>query len=130
MEISLFDRFGGSAAIYAVVELFYVRVLDDSKLAPFFADANMSELKKSQRDFMTVAFGGSNECDVQNLTEVHSYMVKMKGVGDAHFDAVAVHLQATLEELDVPARLVGEVMEIVCGQRDAILGRVEGQKAA
>ena len=129
MEISLFDRFGGSAAIYAVVELFYVRVLDDSKLAPFFADANMSELKKSQRDFMTAAFGGSNKSDV-HLTEVHSYMVKMKGVGDAHFDAVAVHLQATLEELDVPARLVGEVMEIACGQRDAILRRVERQKAA
>ena len=130
MELSLFDRLGGSAAIYAAVELFYIRVLDDPKLAPLFAGADMSELKKHQRDFFTMALGGPNEYEAQHLADAHSHMVKIKGVADEHFYAVAGHLEATLEELDVPSTLIAEVMDIAGSTRDAIFGRVQDQKAA
>lgn len=130
MELSLFDRLGGSAAIYAAVELFYIRVLDDQKLAPLFAGADMSELKKHQRDYFTMALGGPNGYEGQHLTDADSHMVKTEGVSDEHFDAVAGHLEATLEELDVPSALIAEVMDIVGSRRDAIFRRVEGQKAA
>ena len=90
----------------------------------------MSELKKNQRDFLTMAFGGPSESEGQDLADADSYRVKMKGLSDEHCDAVAGHLQATLEELDVPSALVGEVMEIAGRARNAIIGRVEGQKAA
>ena len=33
---SLYERLGGPRAIFAAVEEFYVRVLDDPQLAPFF----------------------------------------------------------------------------------------------
>ena len=124
MEISLFDRLGGSAAIHAAIELFYVRVLDDPKLAPFFAGTNMSALKKNQRDFFTMALGGSDEYKGQDLTAAHAYMVEKEGLSDEHFDAVAGHLQATLEELAVPAALVSEVMEIV-GKARSLKGVLE-----
>jgi hemoglobin len=45
-----------------------------------------------------------------------------KGLNEDHFNAVATHLQATLEELDVPADLVGEVMSIAASTHDDVLG--------
>lgn len=130
MELSLFDKLGGSAAVYAAVELFYAKVLDDPNLKPFFAGVEMNDQKRKQRDFLTMAFGGPNNYDGQDLTEAHRYLVKMKDMSDEHFDAVAGHLQDTLTELNVAEDLAGEVMSIVEGTRAAVLGRKAKEQAA
>ena len=130
MELSLYDKLGGSAAVYACVELLYTKVLDDPNLSPFFEGADMNEQKRKQRDFLTMAFGGPRNYDGQALSDAHSYLVKMKGLSDEHFDAVAGHLQDTLTELNVPEDLAGEVMSIVAGTRDAALFRAQMRKAS
>ena len=58
-------------------------------------------------------------------TALRGFAVK-RGVGDAHFDAVAVHLKATLEELGVGPTEIGEVLTIVGGTRADVLGRQRG----
>ena len=130
MEISLFDKLGGSAAVHAAVELFYTKILDDPMLTPFFRGVDMNDQKRKQRDFLTMAFGGPNNYDGQDLTEAHRYLVKMKGLTDEHFDAVAGHLQDTLTELNVPEDLAAEIMAIAGGTRDAVLGRKPKEQAA
>jgi len=45
-----------------------------------------------------------------------------KGLNESHFNAVAGHLQATLEELNVPADLIAEVMAIAGSTKDDVLG--------
>jgi len=40
---------------------------------------------------------------------------------EAHFGAVAGHLQSTLQELNVPANLIGEVMKIAASTHDDVL---------
>ena len=45
------------------------------------------------------------------------------GLNDGHFDSVAGHLQETLDEMGVPADLIGEVMTIAASTRDAVQGR-------
>lgn len=37
--------------------------------------------------------------------------------------AISGHLQETLDEMGVPADLIGEVMTIAASTRDAVLGR-------
>ena len=130
MNLSLFDKLGGSAAVHATVEIFHTKILDDPKLKPFFKGVDMNDQKRKQRDFLTMAFGGPHNYDGQDLTEAHSYLVKMKGLSDEHFDAVAGHLQDTLTELDVPKDLAAEVMEIAGGTRDAVLGRKPKEQVA
>ncbi len=45
------------------------------------------------------------------------------GLNHAHFGAVTPHLQATLEELGVPANLVNDVMTVAASTKDDILNR-------
>lgn len=122
MSESLYDRIGGEAAIMAAVERFYQKVLADERTRPFFENLDMNEQTQKQVAFMSWAFGGPVELKGRDLRTAHAKLVA-KGLGDVHFDAVAGHLEATLEELGVPTELVKESLEIVAGTRNEVLGR-------
>ena len=69
-----------------------------------------------------MVFGGPNNYSGRDLREGHAHLVA-KGLNDDHFNAVAGHLQATLEELNVPGDLIIEVMTIAGSTRDDVLNR-------
>lgn len=79
-------------------------------------------MKASQRAFLAAAFGGPDTYEGPSLAAAHAHLVET-GLDDSHFDAVAGHLKETLDELEVPADLAGEVMTIVAATRDEVLGR-------
>lgn len=106
----------------AAVDLFYQKVMADELTRPFFADLDMAAQVKKQVSFMTWAFGGPSEYKGRDLRTAHAALVK-KGLGDAHFDAVAGHLAATLGELGVAPSLIQEVIGIVGSQRNVVLNR-------
>jgi len=122
MPPSLFERLGGEAAIEAAVVLFYEKVMGDTRLAPFFGDLDMGAQIKKQIGFMTMAFGGPNRYTGRDLRASHARLVQ-RGLGDEHFDAVAAHLAATLDELGVDAAVSSEVLSIVASTRGDVLGR-------
>jgi hemoglobin len=122
MEESLYDKIGGEAAVNAAVDLFYRQVLADDHISKFFDTTDMEEQHKKQKAFLTMAFGGPNEYTGKDMREAHAKLVE-DGLTDSHFDAVAVHLQKTLEELGVAADLIGQVMEIAGSTREDVLGR-------
>ncbi len=119
---NLFERIGGAAAVDAAVDLFYRKVLSDDTVSDYFDDVDMDSQRAKQKAFLTMAFGGPNEYSGDNLRDAHAQLVK-RGLNDKHFDAVATHLQATLEELDVANDIVSEVMSIAGSTRDDVLGR-------
>lgn len=49
---TLYDEIGGTKALDATVELFYVKVLENEKLAPFFEKVSMPVLKNHQKRFL------------------------------------------------------------------------------
>lgn len=122
MSDSLYERIGGAPAVEAAVDVFYRRVLADSHISHFFDDTDMDAQRSKQKAFLTMAFGGPNEYTGKDLSDAHRDLVR-RGMNDSHFDAVAGHLQATLEELGVPEAETGEVMTIAGGTRDAVLCR-------
>ena len=122
MGASLFDRLGGDAAIMASVERFYEKVLADGRTRRFFENLNVEAQTQKQVAFMAWAFGGPTEYKGRDLREAHATLVK-RGLGDAEFNAVVGHLEATLRELGVSEELVSEVRVIVEGTRDRVLGR-------
>lgn len=116
---SLFMRLGGENAVEAAVEAFYAKVMADDRIRGFFDGIDMTDQKRKQRDFLTMAFGGPNVYDGRDMRSAHAWM----NLEDPHFDAVVENLGATLQELGVPAGLIGEAAEIAESVRDEVLNR-------
>jgi hemoglobin len=119
---SLYDRLGGIGAVEAAVGLFYEKVTADALTAPFFLQLDMAAQVRKQIAFMAHAFGGPSQYKGRDLRTAHQGLVQ-RGLSDAHFDAIAGHLQATLKELDVTDDLITECLNLVSGLRDEVLGR-------
>lgn len=127
MSDSIFDQIGGAAAVDAAVDIFYRKVLSDDSISMFFDDTDMDAQRDKQRSFLTMVFGGPNEYTGKDLRTAHAPLVE-KGLNEDHFMAVAGHLQATLEELNVPANLIETIMGIAAGTIDDVLNRQYGHR--
>jgi hemoglobin len=123
MTATLYERIGGEPAIMAAVDLFYAKVMADSLTRPFFSGLDMKAQVQKQISFMSRALGGPVEYQGRSLRAAHEKLVKEKGLGDAHFDAVAGHLKSTLEELGVDQAIVDEALAAIGGMRNDVLGR-------
>ena len=119
---SLYERIGGEGALMAAVDLFYRKVLTDPLTKPFFEKLDMIAQTKKQIAFMAWAFGGPAEYKGRSLRAAHTGLVN-RGLSDSHFDAVAGHLTATLQELKVPPDLIAEALGIVASTRNEVLNR-------
>ncbi len=122
MADTIYQKIGGEAAVDAAVDLFYRKVLSDDHISTYFDDTDMDAQREKQKAFLTMVFGGPNEYTGKDLRTAHAKLVE-QGMDDSHFDAVAGHLQATLDELGVPADIAGEIMTTAAGTRDEVLNR-------
>ncbi len=120
--MSLFERLGGEGAVDAAVDIFYRKVLADDSVNRFFESTDITEQSVKLKGFLTMAFGGPNNYSGKDLREGHAHLVK-DGLNDNHFDAVAGHLSATLEELGVAQDLIAEVMAVAGSTRGDVLGK-------
>jgi hemoglobin len=118
-EASIYESIGGEPALVAVVDDFYVRVLADPQLAGFFAGANMTKLKGRQVEFFAAALGGPDLYQGAGLREVHAG----RGISQADFDRVAVHLTAALADAGVPAETITQIAEAITPLADDIVSR-------
>lgn len=127
MSASLYERIGGQAAVDAAVDAFYGRVLADPTLAPLFEGVDMARQRGKQRVFLAYAFGGPVRYQGKDLRAAHAHL----DLTEAHFAAVAGHLQDTLVELGVPSELIEEVMAIAASTHDDVLNLpADGARAA
>ncbi len=121
-SLSLYDRIGGAAAVDAAVDVFYGKVLSDYRINRFFDGIDMNAQTIKQKAFFTMAFGGPNTYTGADLRSAHAGLVKM-GLGNDHFNVVMEHLGATLQELNVPAELIGEAAALAESTRNDVLGK-------
>ena len=122
MSETLYDQLGGAAAVDAAVDIFYRKVLGDRRVSLFFDGTDMATQRAKQKAFLTMVFGGPNRYGGRDLRTAHAPLVA-RGLDDSHFDVVAGHLQATLDELRVPPALAREVMAVAASTRSYVLGR-------
>ena len=121
-SLSLYDRIGGAAAVEAAVDVFYDKVINDYRINRFFDGIDMNAQAVKQKAFFTMAFGGPNTYTGADLRTAHAGLVKL-GLGNDHFDVVMEHLGATLQELNVPAELIGEAAALAESTRNDVLGK-------
>ncbi len=121
MSESLYERIGGQGAVDAAVDLFYRKVLSDKNLSDFFDDTDMDQQIAKQKAFLTMAFGGPNNYSGKDMRAAHEKLVK-QGLNEQHFNAVAGHLVATLNDLGVAQNLIDEVVAIAGSTKSDVLG--------
>ncbi len=119
-ENSLYHKLGGKAAIDAAVEAFYVKVLADDRINHFFNDINMNKQRRKQKEFLSAAFGGPIAWTGKEMRTAHA---NLPGLNETHFNAVAEHLQKTLQDLKVKKELIDQVMAIAASTRNDVLNR-------
>ena len=122
MSETLYDQLGGAAAVDAAVDIFYRKVLGDRRVSRFFGGTDMAAQRAKQKAFLTMVFGGPDRYDGRDLRTAHASLVA-RGLDDSHFDVVAGHLQATLDEQRVPTDLARQVMAVAASTRSYVLGR-------
>jgi hemoglobin len=97
-EKSLYDRLGGGDAINALTESWVARVGGDDRANGKFARTDIDRLKKEVVDQLCEATGGPCTYTGRSMLETHAGMKVTAG----EFDVVMQHLDATLDELNVP----------------------------
>lgn len=120
---SLYEAIGGAAAVDAAVTVFYKKVLADPLLAPYFASVDMGGQSAKQKAFFTTLFKGDTAGADSYMRRSHAKLVREDGLSDSHFDAVAGHLQDTLNELGVKPDLAAQVMSGAGSLKNAVLNR-------
>ena len=121
MAANLYESLGGEAAVNAAVDIFYRKVLSDDRISHFFDDVDMDRQAVKQKAFLTYAFGGPNHYSGKDMRAAHAHLIA-RGLNETHFNAVADHLQSTLEELQAPKDLIDQVMAIAASTHDDVLG--------
>jgi len=116
---SLYQKLGGKAAIDAAVELFYKKVLADDRVKHFFDDVSMEKQRRKQKEFLSFALGGPLPWTGKDMRKAHEGM----GLTEAHFNAIAENLIATLKDLKINQDLIDQVIAVVATTKDDVLGR-------
>lgn len=119
---SIYQQLGGEAAVNAAVDIFYRKVLKDSRISHFFQGVDMDRQAAKQKAFLTMAFGGPHNYTGEDMRRGHAHLVK-QGLNDSHFDAVMENLGATLKELNVPGHLIAQCAAIAESTRKDVLGK-------
>ncbi|OUR63598.1 group 1 truncated hemoglobin [Methylophaga sp. 42_25_T18] len=122
MSDSIYSQIGGAAAVDAAVDIFYRKVLTDDSISSFFDSTDMDAQRDKQKAFLTMVMGGPNDYTGRDLRTAHAPLVE-QGLNEDHFMSVAGHLQATLEELNVPSNLTLAIMNVAVGTIDDVLNR-------
>ena len=114
---SLFDRIGGMPAVNAAVDVFYQKVMADERINHFFHHIDMQRQSGKLKVFLAFAFGAPIPYEGKPMKTAHQHM----RITEVHFNAVAGHLIATLEELEVKAPLIEEVVAIALSVKGDIV---------
>lgn len=114
---SLYDAIGGAESLRVAVDRFYVAVLDDPALAPYFEGADMASVKRHQALLLTQVLGGPGAYEGRDLGEAHRPL----GIGEEDYDRVVSHLTNTLTGLGVAGEALETVLTAVGQTREAIV---------
>ena len=116
-ETTLYERLNGREGIRAVVDDFYDRLVADDRLGPFFADANVERLRRTQTDFLCEAAGGPETYDAEPVREAHLHVP----FEPADIQRAVALLRESLDAFDVPDDDAEAVVEAVAAYEDELL---------
>lgn len=113
----IYHEIGGTAALTAVVDDFYARVLADSRLAGYFRNSDLARLKRTQVSFFAAALGGPEPYLGLSMADAH----RDRNIGRVQFDLAVGHLTAALTACGVPEPTTAEIIAVIAPLADDIV---------
>ena len=114
MSQSLFQKYGGFAAISRVVLTFYDKALDSDQIGEFFEEIDMKRLVDHQTKFISSLLGGPASFADERLKHLHS------------------NLDISDQDLDEMAKLLAEALDehgFEPADRDAVIYEIEARRS-
>ncbi|MEM9368819.1 MAG: group 1 truncated hemoglobin [Planctomycetota bacterium] len=93
LDEHLLQHLGGPEKLQTIVDDMYSRVLNDPELRGFFADTEMSRLRKMQHQFLQSAFGGEVAYTGAELTAAHAN----RGITSHHYASFCGHFADAMQ---------------------------------
>jgi len=109
---TLYERLGGYDAIAAVASDLLPRLMADPLLGRFWQNRGGDGVKREKQlliDYLCNAAGGPMYYTGRDMKTSHEGM----GISDADWDAFMGHLNATLDQFQVPAAEKGDVIAFI-----------------
>lgn len=122
MATSLFQKYGGFAAISRIVLSFYDRALDSDQIGGYFEDVDMKRLVDHQTKFVSSLLGGPASYTDERLRQMHQHL----GITHADFDEMQKLLTEALEQHGFAA----EDCRLVAAEIEARRGVIVSRDAA
>jgi hemoglobin len=94
VSASIYDRYGGFAAVRKVVSSFYDRCLDSQVIGHRFESVDMVRLIDHQSRFIATVMGGPASYTDEHLRRIHAHLA----ISHAEFAEMAALLGETLED--------------------------------
>ena len=116
-----YERVGGAAAVRAVVDRLYQRVLAHPDLGRYFVHLgtdDISRVKRHQVQLISHVLGGPATYDIAALGSTHSQLA----IVPAHYRLTVHLLVGTLWELAVPEDIIFDVTELMRSLEPVIAG--------
>lgn len=125
MTSSIFERYGGFAAIRRIVSSFYDKVLDSS-ISHHFEGVDMRRLIDHQAKFVTSITGGPASYGDDHLRRVHARL----GITDAEFEVMRALFVETVEDFGFSDPDTRAVEHEIVRRRDVIVTRSDRPAAS
>ncbi len=116
-SLSYYDRIGGAPVVREVVDSFYVRVLGDDDLKPYFDGVDMPRLKRHMVVLLCSVLGGPDPYEGRDLGEAHAGL----GITSQHYDKVGEHLFAVLQAGGVDEDILRDVGLVLAKVKSSIV---------
>jgi hemoglobin len=116
---SLYDRLGGKTALTAVVNELWSIVSADARINARFAKTKPEVFGAQLVDFLCQASGGPCNYTGKDMKAAHTGM----NLSAADFNALADDVGKALDKFKVPAKEKGEVLGMLGGLKNDVVGR-------
>lgn len=107
MAQTLFQKYGGFAALSKLVLAFYDRLLDSPRLAPYFADTDMRTLVDHQTKFVASLMGGPASFSDDVLRRSHRNLK----INKEAFEEMLRVFEETLQDFDIEEHDVARIIQ-------------------
>ncbi|ADI00413.1 group I truncated hemoglobin [Salisediminibacterium selenitireducens] len=114
---TLYETLGEEAGIRKAVDRFYEKVLSDSTVSHYFTHTDMDKQREHQTKFLSFALGGPDRYGGPSMEKAHEGM----NIQEHEFEAIATHLEQTLQELGADQKAIDEAVGKVVALKDSVI---------